>query len=313
MPLEDHLPPDLRGPATTITRIANGLSGAAVYRVEAAGQSFVLKIAAERESGGEWRRSLDIERLAAGAGLAPRVVYADEASRTVLTAFVEDRSFMVFYRSPQSHEAALAQLARTVRRIHALPLPDGAPERDPRELLAQVGGGLLSGFALPGFAAGAIQRVLAGDPPPRERAPVLGHNDLNPSNFIYDGEAILVLDWSTAGRMDPFYDLAVLALFLRMDEGTCLLLLSAYDERPAAALPDRFRYARRLAGALVGSISLHLARQLKHPGATGAETPETTLSLGDFYQQMRAGALKLGTPDGQWAFGLALLKESLAA
>jgi len=27
---------------------------------------------------------------------------------------------------------------------------------------------------------------------------------------------------------------------------------------------------------------------------------------------MRAGALKLGTADSQWAFGLALLKESLA-
>lgn len=33
MSLEDHLPPDLRGPATTITRIAAGLSGAGTYRV----------------------------------------------------------------------------------------------------------------------------------------------------------------------------------------------------------------------------------------------------------------------------------------
>ena len=67
---------------------------------------------------------------------------------------------------------------------------------------------------------------------------------------------------------------------------------------------------RRLTAALAGAMQLHLARQMKHAGATGAETPDSTLSLGDCYQAMGTGALKLGTPEGQWAFGLALLKES---
>jgi hypothetical protein len=47
MSLEACLPADLRGPATPITRIADGLSGAGVYRVEAAGAAFVLKISGE--------------------------------------------------------------------------------------------------------------------------------------------------------------------------------------------------------------------------------------------------------------------------
>ena len=59
-------------------------------------------------------------------------------------------------------------------------------------------------------------------------------------------------------------------------------------------------------------MQLFIARQMKHPGATGAETLDSTPSLGEFYQRMRAGELKVGTADGQWAFGLALLKESLA-
>jgi hypothetical protein len=59
-------------------------------------------------------------------------------------------------------------------------------------------------------------------------------------------------------------------------------------------------------------MQLYLARQMRHAGATGAETLAATLPLGEFYQQMRAGTLRLGTPDGQWAFGLALLNESLA-
>jgi hypothetical protein len=61
--LEACLPADLRGPTTTITRIAAGLSGAGVYRVEDAGQAFVLKIAGEGEPLAGWR---------SGPTLAPR-------------------------------------------------------------------------------------------------------------------------------------------------------------------------------------------------------------------------------------------------
>ncbi|MDC3954779.1 phosphotransferase [Polyangium jinanense] len=312
MTLEDLLPPDLRGPNTTITPIAAGLSGAGVHRVDAAGQAFVLKVAAESESAEDWRSTLHIQRLAADAGLAPRVIHVDEPRRAVLTEFVADRSFAAFYRDPQTHEAALTLLGRTVRRIHALPIPGVAPMRDPREFLTQLWNQVLSGFPLPGFIARAVERVLAEAPPIREGALVLGHNDLNPSNFVYDGEAILVLDWAAAGPMDAYYDLAVIAVFLRMDGGTCLRLLSAYEGKPIAELPKRFLYMRRLAAALAGAMQLFLACQMNHAGATGAETPESTLSLGEFYQRMMTGALKLGTAEGQWAFGLALLKECLA-
>jgi aminoglycoside phosphotransferase (APT) family kinase protein len=310
MTLEDCLPPDLRAPATTITPIAAGLSGAGVYRVERDGRAFVLKVAGAAEEDGEWRGALEIQRLAADAGLAPAIVHVDEARRAVLTVFVADRSFAPLYLDPGTREGALTLLGRTVRRIHTLPVPAAARVRDPRAFLIQLSAGL-RGFALPPFAGEAIERVLAEDPPPRDGALVLGHNDLNPTNFIYDGEALLVLDWAAAGPMDASYDLAVLAVFLRMDEGTCLTLLSAYDGAPATALPARFIYSRQLAAALAGAMQLFIARQMKHPGATDA-TLDSTPALGEFYQRMRAGELQVGTADGQWAFGLALLKESLA-
>ncbi|ATB40753.1 hypothetical protein CYFUS_006209 [Cystobacter fuscus] len=312
MTVEDCLPTHLRGSTTTLTRIAAGLSGAAVYRVEASGQSFVLKIAGEAENEADWRGALHIQRLAADAGLAPRIVHVDEARRAVLTAFVADRSFSTFYRDPRTHEAALTQLGRTVRRIHALPLPADAIARDPRDLLAQIWDGLLAGFALPGFTVDVVRLVLAEDPLLHERVLVLGHNDLNPTNLIYDGEEILILDWAAAGTMDAFYDLAVLSVFLRMDEGTSLRLLSAYEGKEFVELPRRFLYTRRLAAALAGAFQLYFARQMKHTGATGTETLDSTPSLGEFYQRMQAGALKLGTADGHWGFGLALLKEGLA-
>jgi aminoglycoside phosphotransferase (APT) family kinase protein len=311
MQIEDCLPAALKGPSTTISKIAAGLSGAGVYQVEAGGQTFALKIAADDEMAEDWRRALVVQRLAAEAGLAPRIVHVDEARRAVVTAFVADRSFPSFYRDPQTHQTTLAQLGRIVRRLHALPIPAEVTVRHPREFLAQIWG-RLQGFALPDFARGAIEGALAAAAPASTRALVLSHNDLNPSNLIHDGENILILDWASAGPMDPFYDLAVMAVFLRMDQATCLGLLSAYEDEPVGALPAGFTYARRLAATLAGTMSLHLARQMNHAGATGADTLQAALALGDFYQRMRTGELRLGTPAGQWAFGLALLKEALA-
>jgi hypothetical protein len=210
------------------------------------------------------------------------------------------------------HEAALAQMGRTVRRLHDLPLPPEADAKDPLELLATFWSGPLAGFALPPFVGDAVRRVLTEEAPARERAPVLSHNDLNPSNLVYDGENLLLFDWETAGPNDPFYDLAALSVFLRMDEGTCQRLLAAYDGEPVSSLPARFVYSRRLVAVLCGAAFLYLARHSGHAGATGGETLDSALSLGDFYQRMQAGALSPATVEGQWCFGLALVKESVA-
>jgi thiamine kinase-like enzyme len=304
MSVEACLPESLRGPTTTITRIAAGLSGAGVYRVEASGRAFVLKISREDEAAAAWRRKLHIQRLAAEAGVTPRVVHADEARRAVLSDFVVDRSFVAFYRDPGTHERALAQLGRTLRRLHDLPLPSEAEPKDPRKFLADLWSGLQTGFALPDFVGDAVRRQLAEEAPAGGRAPVLSHNDVNPTNLAYDGEAILLLDWETAGPMHPVYDLAVISVFLRMDEGECRRLLAAHDGEPVASLPPLFTYSRRLAAVLCGTMFLHLARQSGHAGAAG-ETLASTPSLGECFQRMRSGALNLATAEGQWWMGRA--------
>jgi aminoglycoside phosphotransferase (APT) family kinase protein len=306
--LQDCLPERLRGPATVISRVAAGLSGAGVYRVEAAGESFVLKLSGEAEPVGDWRRKLHIQGLAAEAGLSPAIVHTDEARRAVVTVFVVDLSFPALFMNPSTRAAALAQLGATVRRLHQLPLPPGAEPKRPREFLAGIWSGLPSSFAVPAFVSAAVERVLAEVAPAPERGLVLSHNDLNPSNLVHDGERLLLLDWEVAGPNDPFYDLAAVAVFLRLDEASCRALLAAYDAAPVAALPTGFDYNRRLVAVVCGAIFLDIARRGGHAGAGGAETLESTLSLGDFYQKMRAGLLSPASPEGQWCFGLALIK-----
>ena len=309
MNLEVCLPPDLRGPETRITRVAAGLSGAGVYRIDANGRSFVLKIARQTEPLDNWRRKTHIQQLASFAGLAPAVIHLDEERRAVVSTFVVDRSFPAYFRDPVTHNAALTLLGKTLRRVHDLTLPPDAVAGDPREHLATIWSELATNFALPVFAGEAVERVLAEKAPPRHRATVLSHNDVNPSNLVYDGENLLLLDWETAAPNDPFYDLAAISVFSRMDEGTCLKMLAAYDGEPVPALPPGFSYNRRLVAVLCGTVFLRLARQNGHAGATGGETLDSMLSLGAFFQRLQSGSVSAATADGQWKFGMALLKE----
>ena len=307
--LAECLPEELRGPATTITRITTGLSGAGVYRVEAGGRAFVLKIKGAAEPIEHWRHRASILQLAANAGVAPRVVHVDESRRAIVSEFIAERGFLGMLANPATRETALALLGGTLRRVHALPLPAGGVA-DVRENLIASSEAALAGFPLPNFFRAATQRVLTEAPPPCERATVLSHNDVNPANVVYDGANVVLFDWDAAGPNDPLYDLAAIAVFLRMDDATCRRLIALHDEAPEATLPARFLYHRRLVPALCALVFMRLARKGGHPGATGGETLASTPGLGEIYQRMRSGAFSLATPEGLWGFGLAMAKTS---
>lgn len=296
MNLEDCLPAALRG---TITPVALGFSGAGVYRVETADANYVLKISDEPVDA--WRRKLRVQELAVAAGVTPRIVHVDEARRAVVTELVVDRSFPMLFMTPATRDAAITLLGRTLRRVHDVPLPADLPALDPLALL-----GSLTLPPVPAFAARAIAQIVDETPPPLDRALVLSHNDVNPTNLVYDGERLLLVDWNTAAPNDPLYDLAAIAVFLRMDEATCAKLVAAHDDAAATELPPRFRYLQRLVAVVCGAMFVNLARQGGHAGSTNEE-PEP---LEAFYQRLRTGQTDIAAATGKWEFGLALISSA---
>lgn len=296
--LDACLPAPLRG--SPVTRVAAGLSGAGVYKV---GERHVLKVSPQRDG---WIRRRDVLERAATAGLAPRVVHSDEARLAIVSEYVADRGFAAWLHTPASRGEAIAALGRALRRVHQLPLRGEAAQ--PLPLLAGLWTNELAGFPLPAAITETVVQLRAEEPPPYDGPLVLSHNDLNPSNLVFDGERLLFLDWDLAAPNDPLYDLATVAMFFRFDEATCLALLAAYRGEPVTALPPRFRYDRRLVAALSGSMFLRLARASGHLGAVDAEPP----ALADIYQGLRSGALDLSAGNGQFAFGLALLAAASA-
>jgi hypothetical protein len=162
----------------------------------------------------------------------------------------------------------------------------------------------LSGPEIPLFVGVVLQQVIAEPPPPCDRV-VLSHNDVNPGNLVFDGSQLMFVDWDVSGPADPYYDLAAIAVFLRIDEAGCEQLLAAYGE--PGPIPARFRYDRRVVAALCGASFLQIARTNGHPGDAAAGL----LPLGELYQKLRAGTISLTTAEGQWAFGLALITHGI--
>lgn len=306
---QQALPSTMRGPATTLTRIGRGMSGAAVYRVDAGGEAFVLKLTSTDEPVDPWQARLTVQRAAASAGMAPAVVHVDEARRAVLSALVVDRSWPAQYGNPATRAEAIRMLGRMLAQRAHLPTPPGMGRADVRQVLQMMWGALTGLTEVPGFVNEALTRLLA-EPPAQVKAFVVSHNDVNPSNLVFDGTRVLLLDWDTAAPNDPLYDLATAAMFYRMDDAACRELVAAHDDAPNAELPDAFTYYRRCAAALSGVAALTAARSRGHAG--GETAAEATPTLSEIYQQLRSGTIDIQSVAGQWTFGLALVKEAAA-
>ncbi|MBK7596849.1 MAG: phosphotransferase [Gemmatimonadetes bacterium] len=302
------LPSAMRGPATTLTRIGKGMSGAAVFRVDAGDHAYVLKLTSPDEPLGPWQARLAVQRAAATAGLAPELVHVDEARRAVLSALVVDRSWPAQFGNPATRGAAIHALGRMLAHRAHLPTPPGMGRADVRPVLQAMWSALSAEATLPLFVRETVTALLAEPPVTACESLVMSHNDVNPSNLVFDGTRVMLLDWDTAAPNDPLYDLATVAMFFRMDHESCQQLVAAHDDAPIGELPEAFRTYRRCAAALSGVAALGAARSRGHAG--GEIAAEATPSLGEVYQQLRAGTIDIQSVAGQWTFGLALVKEA---
>lgn len=311
--VQECLPADMRGPGTVITRITAGLSGAGVWRVDAPGcLPVALKVWSHDESLSMFRRSLRVLRRATVAGLAPGILHVDEERRAVVSAFVSG-SFPALLGNPATRATTLARVAQTLRRVHALPLDvsaEGAPE--PRTLLGDAWGRLIdSGAPLPPYVSETVEHTLTLDIPPRDRPLVLSHNDVNPGNFVVDGDRLLLVDWDHAVPNDPFFDLATVAVFLALDDDASARLLGTYDGVEMCALPARFMYVRQVIATLSGVTFLNLAAARGLSTTILPDSLDRALPLVEFYQRLRTGGVDLGTAEGLSTFGLSLLRASV--
>lgn len=181
------------------------------FLVATAQGRFVVRLgtAADTVLGIERRAEEAAQRLAAAAGIAPRVIAADPQAGLLVTEYLPGRTWEeADFATPGQLERLGAQLARLhaldARRAdglatldplaaanrHARRIVAAAPEEGPRlaQLLAQ---------------AAAVRRASGTG----ARAATLVHSDLHGSNIV-DGAGLWLIDWEYAALADPLHDVA---------------------------------------------------------------------------------------------------------
>lgn len=310
--IESLVPESLRPTGTTVTRVNQGQSGAGVYRIEGTAGHFILKRTSADEPLANWTRQLGFQRAAAERGVAPRVVHANADARVVISEAVREVPFAARYHTPDTHADTMQLLGTTIRAMHDIPLAEDTPVAAAMAFLRDMHVAAQSHGPLPVWVEENVNALLTETPPASALANVASHNDLNPSNLIFDGARLMMLDWNTVAANDPYYDLATVSVFLRMDADACRRLLAAYFGTTAeryAELPERFLYARRVAAGLAGIALLHVAGLRGYRGASEIALADAP-TLVDVYTALRTGTLSMSTGEGQWRLGMALHRDA---
>lgn len=178
-----------------------------------------------------------IQRLAAEAGLASEVYYADET--TLLVEFAEGE---VWIPEDLGDDARLMLLASGLRRLHSLPLSGRTFDA---VAAARVYRAALHGRE----AAIAREHVEIIKSSGRPGNLCLCHNDLVAANILSVPE-LRFIDWEYACDNDPLFDLAIVIEHHGLDEGQADTLLDAYFDgdglRWRAAMDRQRRLYRSL-------------------------------------------------------------------
>ncbi len=296
-----------RAPIDAITPIAGGASTASTFRVETGERRYLLRVEGEPSPLRNPYQYVSM-RIAAEAGIAPKIRYVDEVARVCVIDFIAQQPLKTYPGGPGALAHALGALLSRVQATPAFPSFVNYPDIVAR-LFAHV---RRTGL----FAAGLLD-------PHVERLELLreaydagltdlvsSHNDCIPSNILFDGERLWLIDWESAYRNDPLVDVAtVLDSLARSPELKDVLLRAWLGRTPDAALYARLELVRALTRLYYAGVVLSAS------AAASWVTGDTDLSaptVAQFQQAIRAGRIKPGTPEAKHIMGKMFLASFLS-
>ncbi|MGO8874749.1 MAG: phosphotransferase [Acidimicrobiales bacterium] len=219
------------GMEVSTERLSGGITNTN-YRIDVAGESFVVRLIGDRTQllGIDRESELRACRLAADLGIGPELVAADLADGVVVTRFITGR--------PIAHgevgvEPVVAEIAWALRRVHRAGTVTAT--FDTFSLVPAYHRLAGSHQVTPAFDYQTMWRTLERLAAVRPWQPAaLCHNDLLNSNLLHDG-AVRIVDWEYAGMGDPFFDLGNLAVNHGFSEAQEEALLRCYFGTASAA------------------------------------------------------------------------------
>ena len=103
-----------------VTPVTGGATTASVFRLEARGRSYLLRVEGEPSPLRNPHQYVSM-RIATEAGIAPEIHYLDEAARIVVIDFVEHQSLHTYPGGPRALAQALGELFSRVQATAVFP------------------------------------------------------------------------------------------------------------------------------------------------------------------------------------------------
>ena len=265
-----------------IRRMTRGLSSDLVLRIVVRGAPYLLRIMTRIDERNDPARIFACMKAAAEAGIAPRVLYTDEAEGIAIIDWIENVPF--------PREQALVRIPAILRELHRLPaFPKAFNYVTAHKFF-------IWRFRTAGLLPEAeVEEVFRSYEQicavyPRLDADVVScHMDLKPENILFDGDRVWLIDWMAAFRNDRYFDLGVVASFVvTSEEDEQRYLAEYFGQAPDAYQLARFFLMRQALHLLSAAVFLLL-------GAAGKALPEEAnpSAFRDFHERIWRGEIDL--------------------
>ncbi len=292
--------------AFSVRPVTGGVSGAIVLRIASNGHCFVLRMEGPPSPLRNPHQYVSM-RIAAEAGIAPRIHYLDVDARVVMMDFVEDRPLEAYPGGPPGLAQAIGAMLQKLQALPPFPSFMDYPDLVARLWAHVCNTGLLGDGHLDATSRklNRIRDAYAVD----TRSYVSSHNDFLPRNVLFDGSRLWLIDWENGYRNDPLVDLATaldnFSPSLRLEE---ILMQAWLGQAPNRRLRERLALVRSLTRLFYAGV-LFSASASARPAKPDDDL--SALSADDFEQAIRTGRLKPETAETSHALGKMFLRSFL--
>lgn len=219
-----------------IELLTGGYSSSKSYKLKIDNHLYVLRVMGLDQALEDRLKQIECFFIAADENIAPHCFYADAESGIVIMKYIE----------PQIIDGSfdfLGHVANKLYHLHSLEFPDAYKTifTYTEELEASIKKAPLSDSIHSFFKKiDEIKTILAP-----HLTKTACHNDLNPNNFIFDGNDIFLIDWEAACAEDRFFDLAAICNFFIFEPAAEDYFLVTYFGREPFAVERAKLYLMR--------------------------------------------------------------------
>lgn len=291
-----------------IEKLKGGLSQTFLCKFTLHGLKYVLRLFKPELHQIDRLRQITNAQAAGRLGVGPKLFFCDKDHAGYVMEYLPGRTAK---RTDWKDAANLSTLANQLGRLHESRYPFAEARSPFHAFHRSFTKGKLQGTAYPKalHEVALLMLEIEGLLQLLALPKVPSHLDLNALNILLGKDSLHFVDWEVAGLADPYFDLSMLPLFLRLQaQEEERFLTSYFGHAPTEEIWNRYLIAQPIALILRATIFLSIGA-----GAETSEEYDAELASGSIYTLHE---LMQGHEDGclnlpRWKIGLSLLKASL--